>query len=63
VNQNDGSQLKLENQMIYTLPGDQRVVSIPLPAVLKPGKYIATSTFSYGDDDTIKMAELTFIHE
>ena len=63
VYQNDGSQLKLENQMIYTLPGDQRVVSIPLPAVLKPGKYIATSTFSYGDDDTIKMAELTFIHE
>ncbi|MBW8362027.1 MAG: molecular chaperone [Kaistella sp.] len=63
VNQNDGNKLKLENQMIYTLPGDERVVGIPLPAVLKPGKYIATSTFSYGDDDTIKMAELTFIHE
>lgn len=63
VNQTDGSQIKLDDQMIYTLPGDRRLVGIALPAALKPGKYIATSTFSYGDDDTIKMAELTFIHE
>ncbi len=63
VNQSDGTKLKLEDQMIYTLPGDERVVDIPLPVTLKPGKYIATSTFSYGDDDIIKMAELTFIHE
>ncbi|MBW8359408.1 MAG: molecular chaperone [Weeksellaceae bacterium] len=63
VDQNDGTQVKLQDQIIYTLPGDERVVGIPLPAVLKQGKYIATSTFSYGDDDTIKMAELTFIYD
>ena len=63
VNQTDGTQVKLEDQIIYTLPGDERIVGIPIPAVLKPGKYIATSTFSYGDNDTIKMAELTFIHD
>lgn len=63
VNQSDGTKIKLEDQMIYTLPGDVRMVGIQLPVALKPGKYIATSTFSYGDDDTIKMAELTFIHD
>ncbi|MDQ0477956.1 molecular chaperone [Chryseobacterium sp. MDT2-18] len=63
INQSDGKKYQLEDQIIYTLPGDQRSVPIPLPKDLKPGKYIATSTFSYGDDDMIKMAELTFIHE
>lgn len=63
INQNDGKKHLLEDQIIYTMPGDQRRLPIPLPKDLKPGKYIATSTFSYGDDDTIKMAELTFIHE
>ncbi|MCQ4036122.1 fimbrial biogenesis chaperone [Kaistella montana] len=62
INQSDGKKYQLEDQIIYTMPGDQRSVLIPLPKDLKPGKYIATSTFSYGDD-TIKMAELTFIHE
>lgn len=62
VNQNDGKKYLLEDQIIYTMPGDQRSVYITLPKDLKPGKYIATSTFSYGDD-TIKMAELTFMHE
>lgn len=63
VNQNTGEKLNLADQIIYTLPGDQRAITVPLPANLKPGKYIASSTFAYGEEDTIKMAELTFIHE
>lgn len=63
VNQNDGTTYKLEDQILYTLPGDERIVHIALPATLKAGKYIATSSFSYGADDIIKMAELTFAHE
>ena len=63
INQADGTKTKLENQVIYTMPGDTRHVRIPLPAEIKPGKYIATSTFSYGETDTIKMAELTFTYE
>lgn len=63
INQKDGSVYHLEDQIIYTLPGDQRRITIPLPQNLKAGKYIATSTFAYGDDETIKMAELTFDYD
>lgn len=63
VNVNDGTKYELADQIIYTLPGDRRNVTVPLPANLKPGKYTASSTLSYGDDDTIKMAELAFVYE
>ncbi|MBF5027200.1 fimbrial biogenesis chaperone [Planobacterium oryzisoli] len=63
INQATGEKLNLEDQIMYTMPGDTRHVRIPLPAEIKPGKYIATSTFSYGETDTIKMAELTFTYE
>ncbi|MGA9213336.1 fimbrial biogenesis chaperone [Kaistella sp.] len=62
INQNDGTKYKMDDQIIYTLPGDLRIVPIPLPKNLKSGKYIATSSFSFGDD-MIKMAELTFSNE
>lgn len=63
VNANDGTKYQLEDQIIYTLPSDRRTVSVPLPKNMKPGKYTASSTLSYGDDDTIKMAELAFVYE
>lgn len=63
VNQNTGEKYNLADQIIYTLPGDKRTVTVPVPVNLKPGKYIASSTFAYGEEDIIKMAELTFIHE
>lgn len=63
VNVNDGTKYVLPDQIIYTLPGDKRNVTIPLPKDIKPGKYTASSTLSYGDDDTIKMAELAFVYE
>lgn len=63
INQSSGERTKLEDQIVYTMPEDTRHVRIPLPAEIKPGKYIATSTFSYGETDTIKMAELTFTYE
>lgn len=63
ISQADGSTIKLEDQAIYTMPGDQRELVLPLPKDLKPGKYIATSTFSHSEKDVIKMAELTFTHE
>lgn len=63
VNLNTGTKHKLEDQIIYTLPADKRKVTVPLPKGLKPGKYTASSVISYGDDDTIKMAELGFTYE
>ena len=64
VRQDDGTRIKMENVVVYTLPGDRREVVLPLPEKLKPGKYIASSTFTYeGDQELIKVAELTFTHE
>lgn len=63
VNLNTGTKHKLEDQIIYTLPADKRKVTVALPKGLKPGKYTASSVISYGDDDTIKMAELAFVYE
>ena len=63
VNLNTGTKHKLEDQIIYTLPANKRKVTVPLPKDLKPGKYTASSVISYGDDDTIKMAELGFTYE
>ena len=63
VNLNTGTKHKLEDHIIYTLPADKRKVTVALPKGLKPGKYTASSVISYGDDDTIKMAELGFTYE
>ncbi|HAT3994367.1 molecular chaperone [Elizabethkingia anophelis] len=63
INQQNGAKYNLEDEIIYTLPSDKRIVTIPLPKGLDKGKYIVTSTFTYGDDNVIKMAELTFINE
>ncbi|WP_336665150.1 molecular chaperone [Elizabethkingia meningoseptica] len=63
INQQNGTKYNLEDQIIYTVPSDKRIMNIPLPKGLERGKYIVTSTFTYGDDNVIKMAELTFINE
>ncbi len=63
ISQSDGSTIKLEDQIIYTMPSDHRQVVLKLPPTLKKGKYIATSTFSQVDNDVIKMAELPFTYE
>lgn len=63
ISQTDGSVVKLEDQVIYTMPKDHRQVTISLPENLKRGKYLATSTFSHTENDVIKMAELSFTYE
>ncbi len=63
VNQKDGTRQVMAEQFVYTLPGDKRSINLTLPEKLKPGKYLATSTLSYGEEDVIKMAELSFVYE
>ena len=60
MNQNNGNKVKLQDQVLYTLPGDKRKIKIEIPQNVPKGKYIASSIFSYGNDDTVKMAELNF---
>ncbi|MHA6727004.1 fimbrial biogenesis chaperone [Chryseobacterium sp. A301] len=63
VSQTDGSVVTLADQVIYTMPKDHRQAAIKLPENLKPGKYLATATFSHTKNDVIKMAELSFTYE
>lgn len=63
ISQSDGSTVKLEDLVVYTMPKDRREIALKLPSNLKKGKYIATSTFSHTENDIIKMAELSFTYE
>lgn len=63
VNQETGEQIKLDNQVFYSLPGDIRSIIIPLPKDLPIGDYFVSSTFNLGEKDLIKIAELNFTYE
>ena len=63
INQENGKQIILQDVVFYSLPNDKRIVYIPLPKDLEKGSYIATSTLSLGDNDNIKIAELSFSND
>src|SRR5690554_649833 len=59
--QETGKEIRLENQVFYTLPKDVRVVHIPLPKGLEKGNYIVSTMFEYSNE--VKIAELHFDYE
>lgn len=63
INQENGKQITLQDLVFYSLPNDKRTITIPLPKNLDKGSYIVTSTLSLGDNDQIKIAELSFSNE
>lgn len=62
-NQTTGKESNMEAIDFYTMPGDRRIMSIPLLHVPEKGKYTATVMLDYGDDTTIEAAELEFRYE
>lgn len=62
-NQSTGKELSLETADFYTMPGDLRLMHIPLGVELEKGTYIATVMIDYGDVTTIEAAELQFSYE
>jgi P pilus assembly chaperone PapD len=62
-NQTTGKESNIEAIDFYTMPGDRRIMSIPLLHVPEKGKYTATVMLDYGDDTTIEAAELEFRYE
>lgn len=60
LNTQTGEKKKLEDQDIYSLPGDYRMIRQALPADLKKGKYTATAVINYGNKDELKVVELEF---
>jgi len=60
LNTQTGEKKKLDDQEIFSLPGDQRLVRQSLPLNLAKGKYTATAIINYGDKDELKLVELEF---
>ncbi|WP_270089202.1 fimbrial biogenesis chaperone [Sphingobacterium sp. SYP-B4668] len=62
LNTDNGAELKLENQVFYTMPGDTRTLYIPVKKDLTAGNYIATVMLDAGDD-YVEAAEISFVYE
>lgn len=62
-NQAIGKESNIEPADFYTMPGDRRIMQIPLREELEKGKYTATVMLDYGDRTTIEAAELQFSYE
>lgn len=60
LNTQTGTKTKLEDQDIFSLPGDKRIVRQALPANIAKGKYTATAVINYGNKDELKLVELEF---
>lgn len=63
VNTGNGKKTALDAIIFYTMPGNKRQVSIPLPAGLEKGKYTASVMIDYGDRDNLELGELNFVYE
>lgn len=63
LNTGTGKKVKIEEMAFRTLPGDRRVIYIPLPAGLPKGNYTATMMMDYGSDSEMEAAELKFTYE
>ncbi len=60
LNTQTGNKTKLNDQDVFSLPGDKRTVRQSLPSKMPPGRYIATAIINYGNKDELKLVELEF---
>jgi len=63
LNTGTGKSVKIEETAFLTLPGDKRVLQIPLPKDLPKGNYTATIMMDFGNDSEMEAAELKFTNE
>ncbi|UKT62968.1 fimbrial biogenesis chaperone [Pedobacter mucosus] len=63
LNRQTGKKIALKDVIFYSLPGNKRDVYFNLPTTLEKGEYVASAILNYGDDVTVKLAELEFKHE
>lgn len=62
-NRATGKEIALDETVYYTMPGDRRLMDIPLKDKPEKGEYTATVMLDYGDDNTLEAAELEFTYE
>lgn len=58
-----GKKTVIDHIIFYTMPADNRKMTIALPQNIEKGKYTATILIDYGEENTIEMGELTFTYE
>lgn len=63
VSKTTGETISLKNIIYYTMPGDHRILNIPLPESLKKGSYTATVLLDLGNEYDMEAAELDFDYE
>lgn len=63
LEQKSGKKTVLKDIVFYSLPGNIREVYFDLPKDLQKGNYVASAILNYGEDTTVKLAELEFKHE
>ncbi|WP_421940001.1 molecular chaperone [Pedobacter sp.] len=63
LNKQTGKKTTLKDIIFYSLPGNKRKVFFALPVSLEKGEYVASAVLNYGDEATVKLAELEFTHE
>ena len=63
LNRQTGKKTSLKDIIFYSLPGNKREVLFTLPATLEKGEYVASAVLNYGDEATVKLAELEFKNE
>ncbi|MFZ4262866.1 hypothetical protein ACFRAE_12535 [Sphingobacterium sp. HJSM2_6] len=63
VNQETGEKTTSADVGFYCLPGDLRKQYIPIQQGLVSGKYLASVIFLYGEQESVKIAELEFDHD
>lgn len=63
LNTGTGKPVKIEETGFRTLPGDKRIVRIPLPKDLAKGSYTATIMMDFGNESEMEAAELKFTNE
>ncbi|MCD8539816.1 MAG: hypothetical protein LRY55_08665 [Leadbetterella sp.] len=63
LNTGTGKPVKMEETGFRTLPGDKRIIRIPLPKDLAKGSYTATVMMDFGNESEMEAAELKFTND
>lgn len=63
LNTTTGKKVDVETIVFYTLPGNTRKISIPVPNLTEKGAYNVSVVIDFGDNETLEMAELNFNYD
>lgn len=63
INTKTGAKIEVDSLIFYTLPGNVRMLSIPVGKILEKGSYNASVLIDYGEASALELAELNFNYD